>query len=343
MPPPEVADSLRERRPIAQGALESRPAPIDEIVADVREPIAIVARTFELIVVCHRGVLRDVDGGAGDRRLRRIHALGELFDRVPVAIARIESHRGVETGWILAQHRFRDAQGLDEVGPAKARYRAKARDAVRHHELCQRQPSRRTLDGRLHTHGVLCDPLLEPEQGGEVGARDANLLEESREERRCHLRRMCDKVRELTPQASVITRGGTKTANLCVGSPGVHHVALRAKRHTSHVFEQSHAEHHRPCPELTQRQRRDALILTYHELHVLLVELALRVCDQLDRDAVDFRIPLIRPGLELRQLVIVALRHACTNFASVLDDDEKRIEEPCTRRRDVDPARTRIK
>ena len=65
--------------------------------------------------------------------------------------------------------------------------------------------------------------------------------------------------------------------------------------------------------------------------------------DQLDRDAVYSRIPLVLSGLELRQLVIVALRHARPNFAPVLNDDEKGIEKPRARGRDVDAARHRIK
>ena len=258
---PQSSDALRERGLIVERALERWSATANEIVTDVSHAIALVARLGSNAV--YRGALQSqADCGSRHGWLGQSRLLGQLLNRVTVEIACIEGHRGVESGRIVTQHRFRCAQGLDEVGPCKACHRAKARDAVRHHELRQRQSSCRALNGRLHAHRVLGDPLLEPEGRGEIAAGGANLLKESREERCCHLRRMCDEVRELTPQLSVTARRAAKATNLRVGSLGVHHITLCAKRHSTHIFQQPHAEHHWPGPELSQRQRLDALILT---------------------------------------------------------------------------------
>ena len=153
---------------------------------------------------------------------------------------------------------------------------------------------------------------------------------------------MRNELRELLRQVVVASGNGAKAPNLRVGALRILHVAPGAERHASHAFEQPDAKHHRPRPELAERQRLDTLILAYHELHVLLVELSLRVRDQLEGDSVDARIAAVRAGFELGQLLVVALRHVRADLASVFHDEEIRVEQPGARRGDVDAARARV-
>ena len=153
---------------------------------------------------------------------------------------------------------------------------------------------------------------------------------------------MRDELGQLMPQFAVAAGDGAKALHLLVGATGVHDVALRAKRHAPHTFQQPDAEHCRPRPELAKRQGRDTLIFAYHELDILPIQLSFGVRDQLVRDAVDARKAAVRPRVELGQLLVVALRHVRADLPAMLGNEKIRVEQPRPRRRHVDAASARV-
>src|SRR5665213_2951644 len=204
--PNEPLDALRKRGPEANSAFELPTTATEQIVADVPRPALIVSRT-RIVGATPRGdrATRQSDGGRRDCRLRHRRAPGHPFDGVTIAIACVERHRLIHSRRVRAQYGFGGAHRLDEFGPGEAGYRAKAGDAVRHHELCQRETLHGALHGLLDAHRVFGDPLLEPEERREIRARRANLLEEPREKSWGELRRIGHERGQLTGESRTVS------------------------------------------------------------------------------------------------------------------------------------------
>ena len=120
-------DAHHERHLAVHGALEGRPALVDEVVADVGRP-----------VVDTRLALRRLS--EKDRSLRHFQlavsaAAGNGLDGVPVAVAGEEILVGVDPGRVEAQHGFHQAQVLDEPPPVEGRDEAETADAVGYGDL----------------------------------------------------------------------------------------------------------------------------------------------------------------------------------------------------------------
>ncbi len=96
--------------------LELAAALADEVVADVR---GARARPLGL-----GGLARALHGAQGDADLGLSGAVGELLDRLPVAVAAEELHPPVHAGGIALQHPLDQAHGLDVLRSSRAWSRA---------------------------------------------------------------------------------------------------------------------------------------------------------------------------------------------------------------------------
>ena len=324
---------LANARPIRQRLLQLEAAIVDEVVANVR-------RTRAATQVPLRSC-RGANRGRRDVVLRNVRAPRQVLDDVAIAVARLKRHRRVDAARIAAQLGFGEAGGLDELRPVDAPDGAKARDAVRHHELREGEMLRGPLHRFLDAHHFVGDPLLEPHQRREVGAPAADLLEETSEEGRRERWRVMHQVVEHAAElvAARVLRG-EQARDPAVGLLRVGRIGDGAQGHVPHVLEVAHAQHRRHGPELAHRERRDALILANDQLEQRGIESSVRVRDELDGELVHARIPgeRARPR-ELRQLVVVAARQRGAHFAHLLDDDVEVVEQPLARRTDGDAAR----
>ena len=271
-------------------------------------------------------------------------ALGDVLDDVPIAVPRREGHVVVHAGRIATQHRLRDARPLDEGTPIDIRHRAQARDAVRHHELRQREMLRRSLHGLVDGHHVFRDPLLQPEQRREVGAAAADLLEEARDERGRESRRLCDEPTELEPERRTLcVLRGEEASDPQIRVLGVLHIAIGPTRHAADVLEEAHAQHRGHRPQLAHRERRDALVLPHHEIDAGHVEAAVGVRDQLDGQLVYARVSSERTlAHQLRQLAIVAARQCGPDLVRLLEHYVEVVEQPVARGADGDAGGDRL-
>ena len=67
------------------------------------------------------------------------------------------------------------------------------------------------------------------------------------------------------------------------------------------VLDERQLQHARPCPQLADRQRRDALVAVQKLDELLATQAAVAVADQLDRDGVDARLTGVLTRGERRQ------------------------------------------
>ena len=322
--------TLTNARTVPECRFERTSPVVNEVVADMRGAGAPAGRSFS-----GGGSL---NGGTGYLLLRDVRMSREVFDHVPVAIARLKRHAGIHPARVATQHGLCCTRRLHELGPVDAAHLAQTGDAVRHHELGDREMLRRTLHGLLDAHDLLADPLLEPQQRREIGTPAADLLEKTREERRGECRRVVDQV--LQPSRERVATGVLRSEQARdppVGLLRVVCIRRGAERHVPHVLQEPHAEHGRHCPQLADGERSNALILLHHQLEQCGVEAPVGVGDQLDGNLVDARIARERPWPgELRQLVVIIARERGANFLNLLEDDVEVVEQPFSSGADVE-------
>jgi hypothetical protein len=152
-----AVDRLAHGWPEACRSLELVAPRIHQVVADVRAPRLVRALAGP----------REIDRSARDVGFGEPRPLGDPLDGVAVPVACREGHPRMEARRVRAQHRFDQALLLDDRAPVHPRDRAQARDAVRHHDLREREVLRRARGGVLGAQRILGDPLLEPDQGRE--------------------------------------------------------------------------------------------------------------------------------------------------------------------------------
>ena len=327
----DVPQAFGDRFAVADRGFQGREPGVDEVVADVR-----LQRGGTSAAGGGRG---GVDRGGGRLELREVAALGEPLHDVAVAVARAEGHRGVDARRIAAEDRLGEARVLDEVAPVDVPDRAQAGDAVRHDERREREALGRALHRLLDAHHVLADPLLQPEERGEVGAAAAHLLQEARQEGRRELARLVDELRQgARERGGRLFVGGEQARHPRVGFDGVGGVAASALGHVPDVLQESHAQHRRHGPQLAHGERGDPLILAHHQLERRLGESAVGMRDQLDRDLVDARIAGEGARLgKLRQLGVVVGRQRGADLGDLRGDDVVVVEQPVAGGADADP------
>ena len=330
--PGEEARGERERSQIkrqrkaakahSHAALELRQAFVDEVVAHMRAArVAAGLRQRDSLP-------RHIGFGEGT-------AFRHPFDRVPVAVAAGEVHRGVHG--ILAQRALDHAHRLDELAPVGRAQQAQAADAVAHRDLVGSLllgfGLHQLLDGRTG----FGKPLLDPgERQCERGALPLQPARQLSDERAHHRRVRARHVGNHQDQALRVLR---RHRQHLVG-PGASAVALgggrdEARRHAPQVLEQCKAQHDRDRPELAELQRRDRLVRRHEAAQAFKIHAAIAVRNGLDRDVVHARQARGRAVQQARQLAAVGSRQVPFGGADLLFDQVEVIEQPLAGRRDA--------
>jgi hypothetical protein len=324
--PPECR--LTGGRSVAGGGFEPREADVDEIEADMAAPDVVDAGGQHFPRVIHRATR--------DRRLVLPRALGDPLHGMPVMVARRKGHLAVEPRRILAQHGVERALVLDERPPVGVRDRTKARDAVRHHELREREPLPRERAGVVGAERFLREPLLEADERRIRAAHRADLLEQSRDECRGQLwRRRHEAGNQVAHGARPILVRFLHQRRPFVRLADVVEPLHRAQRHAAHALERPESQHRRHRPQLADGQRRRLLEGGDEQLDIVQVDAAFGVRDERDRQLVDARVSGERSIGEHRQLAVVAAREALVDLPDVLAHHVEVVQQPFARGTDV--------
>ena len=327
--PAAVAVERAMMRSLVERELERAAAAIDQEETDV--PAA------------RRGLARgELDRALGDRDLGPPRAARELLDDVAVAIARREVHRRVDAGRIAAQRDLDRAEIFDEVAPVDRVERPQARDAVADRDLIRRLALRRRLERVLDGLAAILELLLEPAhrqlgRGALAGEPARELGDERDGHRRIgrdQLRERDDRLRRIAPPV-LEQRVGPFGGALAIAAAGRH-----ARDHAAQVLEQREPQHDRDRPQLAELERLHALIRGDERVEHLLVDAAVRVRDQLEREIVDAR--HARVAVEPRQHPAVAARQVAPGDQDLIVEQVVVVDEPLGGRRDLPAARDRV-
>ena len=264
-----TAESFDEVRAVRHVDLEAAPARADQVMADVRLP---VADPLQL-----RGPAGARDGAQGHAHLRLAGRLGEFLHGVPVAVAAGEVHPWVDPGRVPPQDLLHRADQLHEAAPVERRTEPEARHRVAGGDLIGRVALVLGADrilGRRPSRGKRL--LHRGGEGGHAGVVLAHPLPELRHE---------------GARKRVGQRAGSITA-LQAREGGVRLQARRPPGKDSvgqkpQVLEERELEHAGPRPQFADRQRRHGLKREDEPREALRVEPSVAVPDQLERHRMD--------------------------------------------------------
>ena len=225
-----------------------------------------------------------------------------------------------------------------QILPVESRDCPQARDAVRDRHLRQRDHPVRSRHRHFRARPVFGYPLLEPDERREVDLVAADLMQKSRDECRRERRMIVDEILERRCQRLwrfVVRRHDLGCHDLSASSTSSSRAATRSdiRRMFSTSPRRSIVGIAHSSPSESER---DFLILPHEQRDVLERDVSLGVRDQLDRDVVYSRIMRERPVRELRQLLVVASRQICPDFAECAPGRCRIVEQPVTGWTDVD-------
>ena len=320
---PQPATNERDRRSgYLDRSLEDAPSVLEQEVADVgRTPCC--------------GALRQADRRSCDLGLARAAAFRDRFDDVAILIARAEVHcRIVRIG---AQRCLDDTHRLHEQPPVGRAQIAQAADAVADRDLICGLALRRELEHVLDGFAALGEPLLEPREreherrtmplqstrelrGERIGDRDVRLDQLGE-----------DQHHALGSRGRDLDHAAHPGRRLLALSPPCGHL----HDHAPQVLDHREPQHDRDRPQLAEAQRLDLLIRGDKRTQGFVVDAAVRVRDQLERDVIDARRSRRGRVREPRQLAAVCGREVLPRGADLLLDQVEVIEEPLGRRRDL--------
>ena len=198
--PHQSFHALARRRRIPGHLFQFSQPVIDQVEPDVR-PARIAAALRR-----QRLAAGQLHGPTRHRSLPVTRTPGNTLDDVAILVARRERHLRVEPRGILAERGFHHALFLDEHAPVATADVAQAVDAVRHHDLRQRQPLRRLRHRVLGAHTDFAQPVLEPRQRRRGPFRLPQRLQERRHELRCEPLVTLDKLAQGGSQLSAAPR-----------------------------------------------------------------------------------------------------------------------------------------
>jgi len=267
-----------------------------------------------------------------DLDLGAARALGEVLDRVPVAVTGGEVHlakcaRGPE-------RRVDETHALHELRPVEPRDQAHARDHVSDRHVHGRLALVFQPNGFLGGGPLGRQQLLEPCQRGRRGR---VLVPETLEQ----LDLAGGRQRQAVETAE--RGGGVLGALLAEPQQAVGQlVGFLARgaalndlfRQATEVLDEQDPERDRHRPQLAECQRLDTLVGDHQPAQALGVEPAVGVRDVSPGEAEDPRIPLQVPVGELRQLPVVVTWQVVADLAELLLDDVEVVDQPFGRRGD---------
>ena len=239
----EPPDALPEVGLPGDAALELPAAGANQVIADVRAARRRACCTCDL-----PGALHALQRHA---QLALAGRLGQLLDRVAIAVAAAEVHPAVDAGRIALQHLLDQADALEELAPVERRDQAQAADQVGHRTPA-RPPDAVLRRGSRPRSSRRVPPA--PHRARAAAPRRsrrsrARALQQPGDERRMHLRRPLAGARGRVSSAAA-SRSACHAMRARLGE----HVAARAQ-----VIDQRELQRARPRPQLAHRQRRDRL------------------------------------------------------------------------------------
>ena len=272
------------------------------------------------------------DRKSGDFDLGVPRASCEFFNRVPIAIAGREIHRGEVAA--CAQHRVYVTDALEELGPIDGGHEAHARDHVAYGHVHRALPVMLGADDLVGRRSLGQQPSVQPQQRrrhlGILIAQALNQLD-----------------REGPRQRRLFEAFKGRFGGLCFAAansqqPVGQNVGLLSRRSAAHdalggapqIFHQNDSERNRNRPELTDRQRLHTLVGLHESAERLRVEPAVGVRDEGPGDAEYARIALEWPVGKFRQLTVEAAREVVADFANLFLDYMKVVDQPLGRGRD---------
>ena len=334
------AHDFRHRATEPHGSLELAHPAIDQVVAHVRAPCALLVACIQ----AGRRVARQAERGLRNPSLRLVAAPGDPLDHQPVAITGSEVHPSVGVDRVLAQDLVHDAQGFDEAAPVHRCEEAQAADRVSDGDLVGGLDLVAGLHQLLGRQAVLGQSLLDPGQC--EGQRRALALQAAHElghERCGHRRIRTCHVRDHQDQVLGIRVDGRDHPD----RPAVGEIAIDAsrrdtQRHPADVLNQGEPQHDRDRPELPEVQRRDTLIRRQEAAQAMQADSTISMRDRLERDVIDPREAGRGPLCQARELPAVVPRQVPLRGADLLLDQVKIIEQPFAGGRHAAVGRDRI-
>ncbi len=318
-----------------RGAFQLGPAPVDQVVPDVRRPV--------VVPLPGRARPRKLDGAAGHRVLGEPTGLRDLLDDVAIAVAAGEIHRGVGRARVRAQGLFDHAHGLDEIAPVHRPEKAQTADAVADRDLVGRlllvAGAHQLLDAQARLGKLLFDPRQRQGQCGPLSLQAARKL---RHERRGHRRIRSRHVRDHQDQALRILAGNLRQ----LARPRDGHIPIQpaggdAHRDAAQILDQRQTQHDGDGPQLAQPQRGDRLVRRDETAEAVRVHPSVAVGDGLQGNAIHARQPGGGALRQARQFPAIPLWQVPPGGADLLFDEVEVVEQPLPGRLDAVLRRNR--
>jgi hypothetical protein len=308
----QTADPFAEWRPVGHVGFEIATSPIDQVVSDVGRAIA--GRP------AHTGLPRALDRLERHPHLRLAGRRRELLDRLTLPVAAQEVHPCVGAGGIALQHLLDQADRFEILPPVEHGTEAQAGNRIRDRHLRRRLAlvfhANRRFRRRLLRREVLLDRRPDRRLPGAVLADPVQELDDRRDVE--GQRQLADGVSRFALEAGHVGVGGEPGAARLHGLDG----------QTSQVFDQRQLQHAGPRPELTDRQRRDALVAVDEHHELLTVDPAVAVAHQFDGHRVDAGVARLLARGERRQLAVVGAGQMLVDIPDLRRHQVEVVEQP---------------
>ncbi len=251
---------------------------------------------------------------------------------MPITIARGKIHRGeIAVG---AQHRIDRAHALEKIRPVDRRHQAHARDHVADRHVHRALPLVHFADDLVGRGSLRREPLIQPsERRRHLGVLVAQALNHFHRERRRH-RRPIEILEHNVRRFRLAAVCSQQPVRHRVGSLALHTAAANQFSGAPQIFDQHYPKRDGDRPQLADRERLHVLVGLHEPRQRLRVEVTVGMRDVGPRDPEHARISFQRTLGELGELTVESARQVVANFANLLFDDVKIIDQPFRRRRD---------
>ncbi len=303
-------------------ALQIRTSVIDQVVTDMR------AAVMGARLRCRS--LRENNSLACHRRFTVRAAPRQVFDDMPVAVARGEILAGVHACRVFTQGLFDDAERLDIIPPVRCADETQAADAVCNGNLIGRSRAAVHFRQLCCRHALieqfLLDPGLNERHGRPLRLESCvKLLYKRRGQRHIGTGKFGQQMDQLFGFAL-----GRREHAVGPGGGGVDILAPtgNAQANAAQVFQQRQLQHDRKSPQFAQFQRFSSLVGGDELGGIVAVDTAIHVRDQFQREVIDAGETRRGTVSQPRQLPAVATRQMPPRQRDLLFDEIEVVEQP---------------